>query len=220
MNELHQLWGRIYECIGLRQGLSAEGLRFAATLKQAVFSSKPLGEEAAVESIVTDCREDAVRAIEYSQWLLKVTATVDRFLSERPRTQAVVSKIAQARLLAVAFMLRDFPREDEAQLLGNWERTCFRVFGLCRKDARTAIGDYVRLAWSVLNDKPLPDSGTIITRMNRISEGKEHSIDWAVVQLENENCYEGWEEEFRYLLFRYEEYLAKQAGQAVSSPVQ
>ena len=50
-----------------------------------------------------------------------------------------------------------------------------------------------------------------------ISEGKEHSIDWAIQHLSNENCYESWEEELRYLMYRYEEYLASQKGQKFSN---
>jgi len=92
------------------------------------------------------------------------------------------------------------------------------VFGLCRKDARTAVGDYVRLAWDILNKGSL-NSGEngVANRIKSFSEGKEHGIDWAVAQLENENCYEGWEDELRYLLFRYEEYLAKRQGQQFSN---
>ena len=32
INEVHQLWTDIYGIIGLRRGMSAESLRFAATL--------------------------------------------------------------------------------------------------------------------------------------------------------------------------------------------
>jgi hypothetical protein len=72
-------------------------------------------------------------------------------------------------------------------------------------DARTRVGDYVRLAWRVVKDK-LPvreiDSG--------IGEiGEEFSIEEAINYLKEGNCYEGWENELRYLLFRYEEHLAK-----------
>ncbi len=97
-----------------------------------------------------------------------------------------------------------------------WEKTSFRIFGLCGKDARTGVGDYVRLAWDTLNDVGL-NADVISEKIRNISEGKEHSIDWALIQIENENCYEGWEEELRYLLFRYEENLAKQQGQTFSN---
>jgi len=47
---------------------------------------------------------------------------------------------------------------------------------------------------------------TAETRLLKIgSEDREHSIDWAVESITKTNCYEGWEEELRYLMYRYEE---------------
>jgi hypothetical protein len=46
---------------------------------------------------------------------------------------------------------------------------------------------------------------------------EEFSIASAVKELRNANCYEGWEQELRYLMFRYEEHLAKQMGQKFDS---
>ena len=59
INELHEIWGSIYEAIGLRQGMSTEALRFAATLNSASRLSKTFGEEMAVESLVSRCEGDA-----------------------------------------------------------------------------------------------------------------------------------------------------------------
>jgi uncharacterized protein with ParB-like and HNH nuclease domain len=42
INELHRLWADIYKCVGLRQGMDAEALRFAATLVADTSPSKPL----------------------------------------------------------------------------------------------------------------------------------------------------------------------------------
>lgn len=215
IGELHQIWGSIYETIGLRQGLSTEALRFAATLRYSDPISKPFGEEKAVESLAAACENSAAEAIKVSNWLLSVTRAVDRFLQDRKRAGAV-TKISQARLLAISILLRGFAADDEARLMELWEKTTFRVFGLCRKDARTAVGDYVRLSWDTLNNADL-SADEIEQHIRRLSEGKEHSIDWALLQLENENCYEGWEEELRYLLFGYEEYLARQRGQTFSN---
>ncbi|MBI1928929.1 DUF262 domain-containing protein [Candidatus Poribacteria bacterium] len=215
IEELHQIWGTIYETIGLRQGLSTEALRFGATLKSPSRISKPFGEEKAVESLIDMCNNNAFKAIEISNWLLKVTLAVDKFLEDTKGSREAVTKISHARL-AVAIILRGFSPDEETYLLNVWENTSFRVFGLCRKDARTGVGDYVRLAWDTLNNARL-NADTISGKIRNISEGKEHSIDWGLLQLENENCYEGWEDELRYLLFRYEEHLAKQQGQTFSN---
>lgn len=215
IDELHNIWGAIYETIGLRQGMSVEALRFAATLKSGTRPSKPLGDENSVELLVRMCGTSTAKAIELSKWLLKVATAVDKFLEDTRRSKAITS-IVQARLLAVAIYLSDFSVEEKSNLLSAWEKSSFRVFGLCRKDGRTGVGEYVRLAWDVLNDRALRSEG-VTGRIKDISEGKEHSIEWAILQIENENCYEGWEEELRYLLFRYEEYLAQTQGQKFSN---
>jgi hypothetical protein len=39
--------------------------------------------------------------------------------------------------------------------------------------------------------------------------GEEFTIENAVAALRNANCYEGWESELRYFMFRYEEHLSR-----------
>ena len=195
INELHQIWGAIYQTIGLRQGLSTEALRFGATLDSPSQISKPLGEEQAVENLRNQC-ENAAEAIEVSNWLLKVTKAIDRFLKHTRPSREAVSKISQARLLAVAIILRNFSSDQEKKLLDQWEKTTFRIFGLCGKDARTRVGHYVRLAWDTLNDTEI-NADSISERIQNISEGKDYSIASTLYQLKNSNCYEEWEDELR-----------------------
>lgn len=217
IDELHNIWGSIYETIGLNQGMSAEALKFAATLKSTNRISKPLNDQSSVDLFVNLCNNSTVEAIELSKWLLKVAKAVDSFLQNARQSRAITG-IAQARLLAVAIYLSDFDQDQKTNLLEKWEKASFRVFGLCRKDARTAIGEYVRLAWDILNDPShSTDENKIIESIKGFSEGKEHSIEWAEAQLKNENCYEGWEDELRYLLFRYEEHLSESQGQKFSN---
>ena len=210
--ELHQIWGEIFEAIGLQQGLSTESLRFAATLKSPFQISKPLSEKRSVDCLLEGCREKAAEAISVSKWLGEVTNKVNQFLEDTSHSREAVTKIVHARLLAVAIILRNFPPDQEKKLLDQWEKTSFRIFGLCRKDARTGVGDYVRLAWDTFNTELNADD--IADRMQNISEGQDHDIESTLRQIENSNCYEGWEDELRYLLFRYEEHLAKKQGQA------
>jgi len=116
----------------------------------------------------------------------------------------------------VAILLKKLDHDDETRLLDFWEKTSFRVFGLCRKDKRTAVGDYVRLGWDILNAGS-EDVTSILNKIKTISEGTDHSIEWAKEHLADENCYDGWEEELRYLLYRYEEHLARKNGQKFSN---
>ena len=210
IDELHRIWGKIYETIGLHQGLSPETLRFGATLKSPSRISKPLGEADAVESLTDQVGTSILKARGISNWLLAVTKAVNNFMGNMKHSRDAVTKIAHARLLAVAIILKGFPPNQEAELLDQWEKTTFRVFGLCGKDARTGVGDYVRLAWNIQN-KPELNIDEILDRITRL--GESHSIDEVVNQAEKLNWYEGWEPELRYLLFRYEEHLSAQRGQ-------
>ena len=216
IDELHRIWGQIYEAIGLRQGSSTESLRFGAVLKSPSRVSRPLGEKKAVDDLISLCNKQATGAIEVSNWLLKVTNAVNQFLKNKSHSRAAVTKIAQARLLAVAIILRNFSSHQEKELLDQWERTSFRIYGLCRRDARTGVGGYVRLAWDTLNHTE-SNANDISERMKTISVEQDHIIESALIQLANNNCYEGWEDELRYLLFRYEEHLAEQQGQRFRS---
>ena len=203
IGELHGIWEGVYKTIGLQQGLSTEALRFAATLRSGNQRSKTLGEEEAVDSLVEQCHSDPVKTVETSRWILRVSKAVEDFLGGSHRSKAI-TRIAHARLLAVAIGLADFPEGDKKRLSTVWEKISFRVFGLCRKDARTQVGEYVRLAWDCLNQSISADE--VCQRLLKIgSDDREHSIDWAVESIKNTNCYEGWEEELRYLMYRYEE---------------
>src|SRR5215475_11180761 len=113
ISELHSIWGRIYATIGLRQGMSTEALRFAASLKAPRQISKPLGEEEAVEALAELCDGDAAKSVQISNWLLEVTTAVDNFLEKTHRSKAV-TRIAHARLLAIAIVLRQFQKYEES----------------------------------------------------------------------------------------------------------
>ncbi|XOV89806.1 MAG: DUF262 domain-containing protein [Pseudomonadota bacterium] len=211
IRELHSVWRDIYAIIGLRQGMSTESLRFAATLRNASAPSRPLSESAAVDLLRSEAT--SIKSIKtLAQWLLKVTKACDEVASSS-RTNAV-TRIVQARLLATAIYLRsDLSSQERAELLAIWERVTFRIYGMFGNDSRKRVGEFVRLAWSVVNEKL---SAPKIKAGIR-SIGKDFPIEDAVWQLENTNCYEGWEDELRYFLFRYEEHLAKKAGQKFSN---
>ena len=211
--ELHKLWSDIYRAIGLRwQSLNKETVRFAGTLRSSTAPARPLSEEDAVGILVSGCQESPKKVVDCSKWVLKVTQTESRLLSNHRVTAA--TRIVQARLLAVAILLCDFPENDEKRLLREWENVTFRIYGLGRFDARQRVGDYVRLAWKVINDKLKPE--TIIEEIRALGSGEEFAISSVVKNLYNKDCYKDWSEELRYLLYRYEEYLAEKGGQKIN----
>ena len=211
IDELHQIWGEIYKTIGLREGIDTEALRFGATLRSPSEVSKPFGEGKAVETLMKKVGTSTSNAIKVSTWLLEVTKAVSKFQEYTEPSRRAITKISQARLLALAILLRNFPCEKERKVLDQWERTTFRIFGLCKKDARTGVGDYVKLAWEILNHKH--STHKILREIQRI--GDRYNIDEAFTQ--DPDCYERWQEELRYLLCRYEEYLAAQQGQTFNN---
>ena len=207
IDELHRIWGSFYGIVGLREGVDTEALTFAATLRS-LRVSRILGDGDAVERLMKEVDTNVAKTIKISNWLLKVVNAVNRLQEEMRQP---VTKIRQARLLAVSIMLRDFPAEVERKLLDQWEKTSFRIFGLCRKDARTGVGDFVRLAREVQSNLDL-SSGDISEKIREI--GEAYTIDEVHDQLWKADCYNGWEAELRYVLCRYEEHLAKEHGQS------
>ena len=207
IDELHRIWGAFYGTVGMHDRIDTEALIFAATLRSQYQVSRFFGEGVAVDRLMKEVGTSVAKTIEISNWLLKVVTTVNRLQEEMRQP---VTKIRHARLLAVAIILRDFPEEEEKTLLNQWEKTSFRIFGLCRKDARTGVGDFVRLAWEIQNNLDL-SSNDISEKIRQIGAG--YTIDEVDDQLRYTDCYNGWEAELRYVLCRYEEHLAEQRGQ-------
>ena len=206
ISDLHTIWRDIYVQIELQQGLSTEALRFAATLYQSDLPHRPLSERDAVAELRSKAFDPAsIR--EVAQWLLRVTKACDKVISNR--RQNAVTQILQARLLAVAIHLRQNTDESDRQkLLARWERVSFRIYGMNGYDARTQVGHYVRLAWKICHENISVEE--IHSEIKGI--GEKYPIDAAVNALRNANCYEAWQDELRYFMFRYEEYLAKKKG--------
>lgn len=206
ISDLHNIWRDIYAQIGLHQGLSTEALKFAATLYQSDMPSRPLGERDAVDEFRSKAK-DAKSIREIAHWLLRITKACDEVISNH--RQNAVTRISQARLLAVAIHLDSNMKEsDRKELLSRWEKVSFRIYGMMGRDARTGVGDYVRLAWRVANE------GLAIKEIHSEIRfiGKQFPISKAVESLRNTNCYDGWESELRYFMFRYEEYLTRREG--------
>ena len=206
--EVHELWAQIYRRVGLRLGLSTESLRFAATLRNPERPSRSLGAEAAAGLLHERSKGGPSAVIETTQWLKSVTDAVDN-LTASPRLNAVTT-IVQARLVATAVHLRtDFTETERTKILRRWENVTFRIYGMFGKDARWAVGDYVRLAWRIVNQQLSADD--VLQRLSNI--GRDFPVDKAVDSLRKTDCYTYWGEELRYFLHRYEEHLAQKAGQ-------
>ena len=206
IEDLHNIWEKIYAQIGLDKGLSTEALRFAATLYQSSMSNRPLSERDAVDEF--RLKADDARSIRrIAEWLLEVTKACDKVISN-PRQNAV-TRISQARLLAVAIHLKEnIDESGREKLLSSWEKISFRIYGMRGCDARHKVGDYVSLAWRIVNE----DLSVKSIRSEIKSIGKEFPVSKTVEYLREKNCYEGWQQELRYFMFRYEEHLTQEEG--------
>ena len=203
INELHQIWGHFYGTVGLHEGVDTEALTFAATLKYR-YHRRVFNEEKSVNQMMAEVETNAAKAIEISNWLLKVVRAVNRLYSE---IRKPIINVKHARLLAVSIILRDFPEKEERELLEQWEKTVFRIFGLGDEDARTGVGEFVRLACEIQNNLDL-SSDDISKRIRNLRARYSIKI--------YSDCYTKWQEELRYLLWRYEEHLAESSGQTFS----
>lgn len=204
IQDLQTIWRDIYAKIGIRQGLNMEALRFAATLYSKTPKSELFSERDAVESLrarATDAKQ--IRKI--AHWLLRVTEAHDEVMSN-PR-QDVVTRIAQVRLLAVAIYVRDFKDNDRKMLLDCWERVSFLIYGLHKKRTQTQGRKYRRLSWDICRSDLSPLSpGEIRQRIQKLSS--DFPIKEAINGLRGNDCYNKWDDQLRYFLFRYEEHLA------------
>ena len=211
IDDLRRIWRDIYSTLGLRQGLSTEALRFAATLYLKGRPSKPLGEQESVDELRSQAT-DAKSIRKVAEWVLKVTRACDAVRSDV--RQDAVTQITQARLLAVALHARSFKKRGKREeLLAIWENVSFRVYGLYDKDARTGVGDYIRLAWDVVNSGISEKD----TRTRLLEIGSAYPIGPAIDSLRGANCYTDWTDDLRYLLFRYEQHLARERRRKVDN---
>ena len=208
IDTVHSLWTQIYRRVGLRLGLSTESMRFTATLYSPDRPNRPLGEEDAALLLYERSKGGPEKVIETTRWLRRVTEAVDEVAANRRRD--AVTRIVHARLVAIAIHLRDDLKQSEKdKILSRWENVTFRIFGMFQRDARTAVGDYVRLAWRIVHEDLPPEA--ILEELSKI--GDNFPVTEAIRNLRNADCYTGWGEDLRYFLYRYEEYLSRKAGQ-------
>ncbi|WP_138933294.1 DUF262 domain-containing protein [Roseovarius arcticus] len=212
LHEMHTIWKDIYQKLGLRQDLGDEALRFAGTFaKSGEKPRKILSEEKASQEMQRVAGKEIKTLIGCASDLQK-TVKVVKQLHENPRLKAV-TKILHARFLAVAILLRKFDKAKETELLNAWERVTFRIFGLGDADARNKIADYVQLGFAVR--EKTKSVNEILEAINKI--GEDYPISEVIAGPKYwDECYKGWTEELRYILYRYDEHLATNAGEEIN----
>jgi uncharacterized protein with ParB-like and HNH nuclease domain len=228
IEELHKIWTQIYATIGLDIVPGHEILNFTATLSIREPQSRIMSSEKSLEFFRDFCQENPKSIFKISQRFLDV-ATQLKQLYQNPRLKAV-SDIIQARLLVLAIMMKSSLTEPEKKdILECWEKVTFRIYGLYRKDSRTKVGEYIRLAREIFRvydfDDPQWDismgdltKDAIIEKIQSL--GSDLPIEKAIEELRGAACYDVWSsEEIRYFFYRYEEHLAATQGTSIGEEV-
>jgi len=211
IESLQKLWGNIYKEIAEVDLAGQEILRVAATLHFGSSKSKPLQADEALESFRDACKKpDDPRKL--AEALYDITKKLVRL--ENNVFLGPVTRILHARILAIALESTDALDEKQVKhVLDQWERVTFRIFGLNGKDARTKVGEYVRLAVKIMKMKKEGASSHVQILGYLKTLGADYPIDDAVAEgLEKRNCYEEDPGLCRFVLWRYEEHLANKAG--------
>jgi hypothetical protein len=206
LHEMQNLWKDIYRRLGLDDSLGNEALRFAGTWSETTRPNRVISEQDASAALLKAAGTKLATIVKAATWLKLVVGKVVDLHNDQRR--AAVTRIGQARFLAIAIMLREFDDQTQQKLLGAWERVTFRIFTLAGKDSRTKVGEFVRLGYDVLKNKMAAED--ILDALSDLGEGFD--IDDIIDSETWDDWYGGYNEEVRYLLFRYEEHLAKAAG--------
>ena len=210
---LHKTWSSIYRAIGVTEVNGEEVLRFAATLLGPSEHSRVLSAADSIEQLRKECTDGKLGNLHRITGFLRDIATALRALGPARRDLA---RVAHARILFVAIRLaRGLTESEREHLLEQWERVTFRIFGMCRKDARTGRGNYTQLACKIYHARgatvdaaPAASlSAAKISLRIRAVAGNDHSIENATRSMRTQNWYDR-ESYLRYLLYRYEEHLA------------
>lgn len=205
--EMLTLWQRIYRTLGIRSDLGDEALRFAGALVHDVAKNRIPSQEDSSNLLAKYAGTELKTIMKAGKHLVDVVRAVEKLHSD-VRKRAV-TRILQPRFAAVAILLRKFPKAQEANLLSQWERLTFRIYSLGMADARSKIGGkYSRLGFDIV--KGMIDPEEISTRLKALGAGYE--IDIVLNEMDWSDCYNNWQEDLRYLLYRYDEHLSEAAG--------
>lgn len=215
MTLLHDIWSKIYTVLGKREFHDNEILTVAATLWYSGENlGKPLSVEKSVELFTEIALEDPEKTIDISKWILNVSKALLKLYSN-PRLRAVTD-ISHARMLAVAIELAThFTESDRKEMLNKWEKVTFLIFGLHRKDSRFRVGDYIRIARKIAQNRTTKE--VALSEIAAIAD--KFSVKDALENIIGEDWYGSYDNDLKYLLYRYEEYLAKENGEEISEEI-
>jgi hypothetical protein len=123
VREMQVVWQEIYRTLGLRGDLGDEALRFAGTWALATRPNRIISQEDAATEL-TRVAGAKLKSIADVGAKLKAVVQAVHELDSNVRLRAV-TRIAHARFVATAILLRNFDEATTRELLGKWERVTF-----------------------------------------------------------------------------------------------
>jgi hypothetical protein len=212
LDEMREIWRRIYRIVGLRSSLADEAMRFAGTLYLKTAPGKILSQGDASAEMAKAAGTEVSSIIKVARYLETVVKTIDE-LDKNHRIRAVMN-VMQARFVAVCIAMRNFHVDDHKRVMKTWEHISFLIYVLGGIDKRKKVGEYTKLAYEIIRKEIEPD--LICKRLLAIPDAGQH-VEKALKEFDASDCYNGWEEPLRYILFRYEEHLAHENGQKINA---
>ena len=207
--EIHQLWTSLYREIGVDEVSGNEILRFSAALLSTEPQGKVMSDEEALTAIRQTCENDTSQIIATVTEFVKI-AKIIKSIKEKPTLDAVVSN-RQSRFLYTAINAAIHLNDREKNsILEIWEKVTFLIYGIFRRDTRYEVGALVKLGWRIVNESLSVDQ--VISALKKIGAGYIDDRRSIASELGNIDCYNQWTEQLRYFLYKYEAYLAEQAG--------
>ncbi len=233
-DELHIIWTDIYNTIGNETIVEDDILSISATLYKALDDTKarPKSVNDAMEyfhdvatktiaaskvpSVLrhSDTSLDTVgfRCKKISE-LIKKTASEMVYIHTDKKIDAITD-VKHARILLLAIRLSKYSENEKESLLEKWEKTTFRLFCLHRKDARSFVGEYIDCANDLMETKPSPE---VIKKIEQI--GSKYTFEDGLNNVKGSAWYPYYNNDVIYIMRRYDEALAKEAGTSISTKV-
>lgn len=213
VGSLQAIWGNIYRKLAEVSVSGQEILRVTATLRHGPSKGKPQSAEDSLELLRNECFE-FTKPEEISNHLFDVASKLVDL--EKNVMLESVARILHSRILAVAIQSSPaLTDEQRACAMKQWECVTFRIFGIEGRDSRTKVGQYVKLADTIMGAK---EGGStypeIMASLRHL--GSDFPIETAVENGLLEVPMYDWPEEARYILWRYEEHLAAKVGKGAT----
>lgn len=208
--EMHVIWQTIYRTIQTVADHADEALQFAGTFAREKAPNKVLPQEEAAREILQAGGQALKPIIAAARKLEAINRYVHELHSDNRRRAP--AKVLQARFVAVAIMARNFDAATTADLLERWERSSFRLFGIGRLDARSYNREYTHLGHAIAAGLDAKAAGKAIDAL-----GEDFDLE---ERMSLKSYWDEWywrREDTRYVLCRYEEYLAAKAGGSINA---